>query len=572
MATYDVSYILKLRDMMSAKLKQADANTKNLHTSVNKLKASMGGLGTGLAGVFAVGAGVGISKDIIQTTARMESLQAAIKFASGSSEEFAKNQEFLRRTNKNLRLETFASAEGFKTLLGSLKGSNLTGQDARDVFDAVGTAARVMGLSAEQQKGAFTALGQIISKGKVQAEELRGQLGERIPGAFAIAAKSLGMTTKELDKALQDGKVSAEEFIRSFAVTLKQEFQEGIPGATKTLSSSLVDIQNKLTDLKVAIGNELISPTNDFIGALGNLVEKLTQNADVIVKVGKFLLRMGIIYAKIKLVLIAVRTAQVAYNASLVLGSNAMKLYRIGLIATNRGLGSMIRLLKLGKIAMRSMFGGAIGVALFAALDLLVEKLMGVSDGVEKVKEANEKLGGLSPERYKAISEIIEKGGNLKTVSKDELNQFQQGLAANISGFKLDPTAQVIGKERVESYKDRIFGWKKVYENQTQVDARLKQAQETHDKNLALQEKVKGLLEQNLGFDGANGGPGMNGSTAGITEIKAAAPKIFNLNIDKLVESLTVQSQTLEEGAERVKEIIEEVLLTALADSQKSVR
>ena len=57
-----------------------------------------------------------------------------------------------------------------------------------------------MHLSAYESEGAFKALEQMLSKGKVSAEELRGQLGERIPGAFQIAARAMGMTTSELDK------------------------------------------------------------------------------------------------------------------------------------------------------------------------------------------------------------------------------------------------------------------------------------------------------------------------------------------------------------------------------------
>jgi tape measure domain-containing protein len=579
MATYDVKYILKLRDMMSAKLKQADANTKNLNMSVNKLKASMGGLGTGLAGVFAVGAGVTAGKEIIETTARMEALQAAIKFASGSAEEFARNQAFLRRKGKELRLEAFASAEGFKTLLGSLKGSNLTGEDARNVFDAVATAARTMGLSAEQQKGAFTALGQIISKGKVQAEELRGQLGERIPGAFAIAAKSLGMTTKELDKALEQGQVSAEQFIKNFAVTLKQEFEVGIPGATQTLTANLVDLQNKVTDLKLALGQELVGSTNDVIGSLGNLLEKLTANAGLIIKIGKVALKLAAIFIKIRLAIIAVRAAQVAWNASMVLGSRIMQLNRLRLIAMGRGLKSMIRLLKLGKIAMRGLFGGAIGIAVFAGLDLLISKFdlliskfMGVKDEIASTNEEFQKFKELA-EKRKSVRDVVSlvKEGKLTDVSRADITEAIQFLQTQKEGLK-----RTTGKIQVPAGFGPMaggLGQQQLFREETDAEQKKRSMDQLKFLRKGFNEDITALqsaLERMTGP--ANGVNGTATTAAGVTEIKAAAPKIFNLNIDKLVESLTVQSATLEEGAERVKEIIEEVLLTALADSQKSIR
>ena len=44
-------------------------------------------------------------------------------------------------------------------------------------------AARVNRSSTQEMQGVFTALTQIVSKGAVQMEELRQQLGDRLPGA-----------------------------------------------------------------------------------------------------------------------------------------------------------------------------------------------------------------------------------------------------------------------------------------------------------------------------------------------------------------------------------------------------
>ena len=68
-----------------------------------------------------------------------------------------------------------------------------------------------MGLSVENQERAFLALNQMMSKGTVQAEELRGQLGEALPGAFGIMAKAVGVTEKELQNMMKAGEVLADE-------------------------------------------------------------------------------------------------------------------------------------------------------------------------------------------------------------------------------------------------------------------------------------------------------------------------------------------------------------------------
>ena len=46
----------------------------------------------------------------------------------------------------------------------------------------------------------MSALAQMASKGTVSMEELRQQLGDRLPGALGLAAKGLGITEQELIK------------------------------------------------------------------------------------------------------------------------------------------------------------------------------------------------------------------------------------------------------------------------------------------------------------------------------------------------------------------------------------
>ncbi len=66
----------------------------------------------------------------------------------------------------------------------------------------------------EDMKAAMRATSQVFSKGKVSAEELRQQLGERLPGAFTLFAASMDKTPAELDKALEQGKVTLDDFMK----------------------------------------------------------------------------------------------------------------------------------------------------------------------------------------------------------------------------------------------------------------------------------------------------------------------------------------------------------------------
>ena len=95
------------------------------------------------------------------------------------------------------------------------------------------SAGAALALSQDDMQGAFLALGQMISKGKVQAEELRGQLGERLPGAFQLAAKAMGMTTAELDKFMADGKLTAEDLLPKLAKPLQADCRDSLTASLR---------------------------------------------------------------------------------------------------------------------------------------------------------------------------------------------------------------------------------------------------------------------------------------------------------------------------------------------------
>jgi tape measure domain-containing protein len=250
-------------DKLSAEEKQALAELKKFNQESQSTNKSMGELGSiagkvggVLGGLFAVGQIKQFASAVLETTIKFEAMRKAIDFASGSAEMGQKNFEFVRQTAQKLGLDLKGAVEGYKTFASA---SNLAGQSSQETnrqFAAVAKAAQVMGLTAEDTKGAFLALGQMMSKGSVQAEELRGQLSERLVGAFGIAAKAMGVTTGELNKMLQKGQVLAADFLPKFATELENTFGKGNTQVT-TLAASQNRFNSSIDQLILAIGNKL---------------------------------------------------------------------------------------------------------------------------------------------------------------------------------------------------------------------------------------------------------------------------------------------------------------------------
>jgi tape measure domain-containing protein len=241
-------------DQVSGGMKNLGGGAKNLQTLL--LKA------------FSTAAVIAFGKQVFDTTAKFQQYQKVLDFTSGSQKQGAISMQFLKDTSDRLGISLIAAVEGFKTLSGAASQAGLTNNQTREIFDNVAKSVAAFGLSSEDAKGVFLALGQIISKGTVQSEELRGQIGERIPGAFAIAARSIGVTERELNKMLQTGQVTAKDFIIPFTKELAKAASaaDGPDGLTQKVNR----ISNAFEILKTRIGRGLLGET----ALVGNLLEK----------------------------------------------------------------------------------------------------------------------------------------------------------------------------------------------------------------------------------------------------------------------------------------------------------
>lgn len=216
----------------------------------------------------------------LNTMANASSMDTAITFAGGA--DGAKNLEYVEGVIQRLKTPVTAAKDGFKTLSGSMMGTSITAEQQRKIFESVAVASRVMGLSTDNTAGAMLALGQMASKGKVQAEELRGQLGERIPGAFGIAARAMGVTTKELDKMMERGDVVAEQFLPKFADELMKTFGPGLENALNGPRAKFDEFNNSVFRLQTTIGTQLMPTATALINLFVPMVEWIGRNINAL--------------------------------------------------------------------------------------------------------------------------------------------------------------------------------------------------------------------------------------------------------------------------------------------------
>jgi len=211
------------------------------------------------------------ASSVFNAAAEMEGLQASLKAVAGSSEAAAREFAFVRREAERLGLPLAEATRQYLGLMAAARGTQLEGDGIRRVFSAISEAAVVLNMSNDDLAGSLNAIQQMISKSTVSAEELRQQLGERLYGAFQIAARSVNVETKDLDKALQRGLLNSEEFLIAFAAQIRKEFGGSVDEASQTARRALNRLDNAFLELKLQLAE------GGFLDAVVQFMRELTE-------------------------------------------------------------------------------------------------------------------------------------------------------------------------------------------------------------------------------------------------------------------------------------------------------
>lgn len=181
----------------------------------------------------------------------------------------AEEYAYIREQADRIGVAFEGAAKGYAKFAAAASLAGRSNQEIRYVAETFLEVGRVANLSADDIDGVFKALEQIYSKGKIQAEELRGQLGDRLFGAFEIAAKALKDTYPDLNKAMKDGEVTSAQLV-AIAEQYRKTVADQLPNAMKSLSAEQARLNSAVYDFKVLIAE------SGFADTYAELVQKLT--------------------------------------------------------------------------------------------------------------------------------------------------------------------------------------------------------------------------------------------------------------------------------------------------------
>ena len=255
-------------DKFSAALRRLYGESRQAMSMTQRLRGEVLSLIAAYGGIYGV---INVLGQVVIAYQALEAATSRLNVVnSGDQEKTANDLDFVRRTAQRLGIEFASLAQEYSKFSVATQGTNLEGANTRKIFVAVAEAARVNKVSTEEMAGTFVALTQIVSKGSVQMEELRQQLGDRLPGALQIMAAGLGVTTEKLIEMTANGEVSSDALV-GFAEELTRRFGPQLAGALDTTSSQLGMLQNQVTQTLLAFGQ------SGFIRAFTDLIRDLNE-------------------------------------------------------------------------------------------------------------------------------------------------------------------------------------------------------------------------------------------------------------------------------------------------------
>lgn len=548
MARRNVEYIISLRDKFGRSIDKLNSKAFQLDNRMKRLDKSTKGLGSTLTKVFA---GVAILAGIKKSISAFEDQEFAIAQVRQGLEStgFAVGKTLKELTKSAKELQE-KSIFGDEKILQGVTAQLLTFANITEgVFDR--TQQAVLDVTTR------------LFGAKASAESLRGtsiQLGKALNdpisqlGALSRSGITFSKSQVEVIKKLAEtGKLAEAQGV--ILTELEKQYGGSAEAARNTALGGMKVLQTRFQDLLVIIGEQFIPTFIKLEKGLKSLIGFLTANQNAI----QFLVKATI----------AAVAAFVAYKSVTFLLSAGLRIYvvavKLSVIATRfftQGTKSATRAAKLFGLTIKASPIGLIATLLSTAAAAFVFFKDGITDATEeltkfgnKIDEINTKIGRkLFQETVRGLVDPITKTfdpGNLQNLV-EKLSQFQ--------------------KSELESL--RLF----LEEQENLFTRSLTNAETTVQKSIIksdLEDITKSLELVNKEFAKFSKGRTIGGITnqqIGITKITSAAPKIFNITIDKLVETVNINSTTVQGGAVRMKEEITTALLTALSDVQIQAR
>ena len=541
----------------------ADSGRKSLSV-FQRIRGQLLGLAAAYVGVYQA---IHVIGDAIDAVNRNQSLKIGLLTAnSGDAVKAADDYKFLRQETERLGIVFDDVAPKYANMLIAAKDVGISAKQTRELFSNVAQSVAAGNLSIDDAEGVFRAVVQVMGKARVQAEELRGQLGDRLPGAVAAFAKANNIALTDLDQHLKKSKGSLDEFLK-FMSDYAAKFGPQMEAVTTRLSASIARAKNSYNDwLRTLLDSgrqDQLKGAFDRISEFfksdegSKFAENLGKAFGVIVDAAIWLAdHIDTVTYALKL-LIAVKVTQFALDSANALRGLATQIIAVGTAsrAADGSVSGAAVAMSRFKIAATGI--AAILLAIAAAIDRQTEAINNGSDDLERYANLLDRIGRRQGVAKAASFE--DAAQNVKDIGK-ELQSTNAQLAtydrliAQAKGGVVDRARAAVnatfGKEQNDAGIGPLTTLTELEQKRTALIAKAANLRQSENEEIDIQHE---LLAKSLKLDEDQAAADAAAAKAAKAAADAQAKAAADAQAKAAAAKAAAAAQRAQEAAERLK-------------------
>lgn len=220
---------------------------------------AIGSASSGVAGFLPGFGGAWSMMNLNRINQELQANRLAMTAVMGNEQAGGEQSTWLKNLANTVGFDYRQTMPAYTKMLASGQSAGLSTGSVQNIFKGVSEYGRVMGLDTESMKGSMRALEQMMNKGQVMSEELKGQLAERMPGVISAMTEAGGFKDPaELFKAMENGQVKSAQVLEKFAAILAERARQGdaLEKAMKSSAAEQARFNNSFSDFVVAMGGK----------------------------------------------------------------------------------------------------------------------------------------------------------------------------------------------------------------------------------------------------------------------------------------------------------------------------
>jgi tape measure domain-containing protein len=221
---------------------------------------------------------------ILNAAKSQQQFANGLKVATQDTGTFAKELLYVDNVQRAFGLNLETTRTGFTRLYASMAPTGFDSGSIEKLFTGISAATASLQLTPDKAERVIYAFGQMASKGQIMSEELKGQLGDVLPGALAIFSKAAGMSVKEFSKAMEDGEFVGNRFREVFAKVsdeLMNRFGTGAQAAGRSLQGLVNTVGGDFQRVLESLSPLANSAAQAILGPLGGSLKQLALSAQI---------------------------------------------------------------------------------------------------------------------------------------------------------------------------------------------------------------------------------------------------------------------------------------------------